>query len=82
MVLAAACLASALCTLALPIETKDRGLTVRTLCPYRHLTGMVSLNQRQLLHRRDVHALQETLDNDQAAVHEPLLASQSGPSDL
>ena len=28
----AACLASALCTLALPIETKGRGLTVRFLC--------------------------------------------------
>ena len=30
-VLAAACLASTACTVALPIETKNRGLTVRKL---------------------------------------------------
>ena len=85
-VLAAACLASALCTVALPIETKDRGLTVRMLYGWNELPTWCDANwstKLQLLLQCPVsHDLQETLDHDVPSIQQPLLGSRPGPSEV
>ena len=84
-VLAAACLASALCTVALPIETKGRGLTVRSLSSTAEPSA-VSPCQSPVVpqHRRQCASacLQETLVEELPATQEPLLGLQAGPSDV